>query len=111
MRILVALIAVFMVSGAVAQKKPNTPSYDCTNAGSCSDPTVSDFKCQLKRQGPSGPIYACKDPKTGKTQMLKCKTPPKQIMPPKDRPTVMTIAELKKACGLLDGLEDIDTNG
>ena len=111
MRILVALIAVFMVSGAVAQKKPNTPSYDCTNAGSCSDPTVSDFKCQLKRQGPSGPIYACKDPKTGKTQMLKCKNPSKSMMPPKDRPTVMTMAKLKKACGLLDGLEDIDTNG
>ena len=111
MRILVALIAVFMVSGAVAQKKPNTPSYDCTNAGSCSDPTVSDFKCQLKRQGPSGPIYACKDPKTGKTQMLKCKNPSKSMMPPKDRPTVMTMAKLNKACGLLDGMEDTDMNG
>ena len=111
MRILVALIAVFMVSGAVAQKKPNTPSYDCTNAGSCSDPTVSDFKCQLKRQGPSGPIYACKDSKTGKTQMLKCKNPSKSMMPPKDRPTVMTMAKLNKACGLLDGMEDTDMNG
>ena len=111
MRILVALIAVFMVSGAVAQKKPNTPSYDCTTAGTCSDPNLSGFKCQFKRQGPSGPIYACKDPKTRKTQMLKCKSPPTQIMPPKDRPTVMTIAELKKACRLLDGLENIDTNG
>ena len=73
--------------------------------------TATSAKCQFKSKGPSGPIYACKDPRTGKTQMLKCKTPPKQIMPPKDRPTVMTIAELKKACGLLDGLEDIDTNG
>ena len=111
MRILVALIAVFMVSGAVAQKKPNTPSYDCTNAGTCSDPNLSGSKCQFKRQGLSGPISACKDPKTGKTQMLKCKTPPKQIMPPKDRPTVMTMAELKKTCGLLDGFEGIDING
>ena len=111
MRILVALIAVFMVSGAVAQKKPNTPSYSCTTAGTCSEPTLSDFKCQFKSKGPSGPIYVCKDPKTGKTQMLKCKNPSKSIMPPKDRPTVMTMAKLKKACGLLDGLEDIDTNG
>ena len=79
--------------------------------GACSDLNLSGFKCQFKRQWPSGSIYACKDPKTGKTQMLKCTSPPTQIMPPKDRPTVMAIAKLKKACRLLDGLEDIDTNG
>ena len=105
MRILVALIAVFMVSGAVAQKKPTIPSYDCLNAGTCS------FSCQFKSKGPSGPIYACKDPKKGKTQMLKCKNPSKSMMPPKDRPTVMTMAKLNKACGLLDGMEDTDMNG
>ena len=108
MRLLATLIAVFMVSGAVAQKKPTIPSYSCTSAGSCTD---ANFKCQFKSKGPSGPIYACKDPKTGKTQMLKCKNPSKSMMPPKDRPTVMTMAKLKKACGLLDGLEDIDSNG
>ena len=69
MRILVALIAVFMVSGAVAQKKPTTPSYDCTSAGTCTD---ANFKCQFKSKGPSGPIYVCKDPKTGKTQKVEC---------------------------------------
>ena len=69
MRLLATLIAVFMVSGAVAQTKPTTPSYNCTSAGSCTD---ANFKCQLKGKGPSGPIYACKDPKTGKTQKVEC---------------------------------------
>ena len=56
-------------------------------------------------------MFMCKDPKTGKTQKVQCKKPPKSIMPPKDRPTVMTMAKLKKACGLLDGMEDTDMNG
>ena len=92
MRILVALIAVFMVSGAVAQDFDGNDVVTCNGV-----------------KGNS--TWSCKDPKTGKTQMLKCKKPLKQIMPPKDRPTVMTMAKLKKACGLLDGLEDIDSNG
>ena len=56
-------------------------------------------------------MFMCKDPKTGRIQKVNCKNPPKSIMPPKDRPTVMTMAELKKACGLLDGMEDTDMNG
>ena len=93
MRLLATLIAVFMVSGAVAQTKPTTPSYNCTSAGSCTD---ANFKCQLKGKGPSGPIYACKDPKTGKTQKVKCKKPPKQKLPPK-----LAMAELDQACGII----------
>ena len=100
MRILVALIAVFMVSGAVAQKKPT----GFTSGGNW----TCGSDAQL-RDGAS--IWTCKDPKNGKTQKVQCKNPPKSIMPPKDRPTVMTMAKLKKACGLLDGLEDIDSNG
>ena len=97
MRLLVTLIAVFMVSGAMAQKKPTTPSYDCMNAGSCS------FSCQFKSKGPSGPIYACKDPKTSKTQKVQCKKPPKQKLPPK-----ITLAELDEICGILTG-DGLDT--
>ena len=74
------------------------------------DFTGTEAKCQFKSEGSSGPIYECKDPKTGKTHMLRCKNPPKSIMPPKDRPTVMAIAKLE-GCRLLDGLEDIDKNG
>ena len=43
--------------------------------------------------------------------MVQCKNPLKSIMPPEDRPTVMTTVKLKKACRLLDGLEGIDGNG
>ena len=91
MKLLPVLIAVFMVSGAVAQ------DFDANDVVTCNGVKGNS-------------TWSCKDPKTGKTQMLKCKKPPKQIMPPKDRPTVMTIAKLKKACRLVDGLEDIDIN-
>ena len=37
--------------------------------------------------------WSCKDPKTGRTEKVRCKNPPKQKLPPK-----MTMAELKKAC-------------
>ena len=95
MRILVALIAVFMVSGAVAQKKPTIPSYDCLNAGTCS------FSCQFKSKGPSGPIYACKDPKTSKVVSIECKVPPKMKMPKE-----LSGAELQKMCYVPDGRND-----
>ena len=82
MRILVALIAVFMVSGAVAQKKPTTPSFDGNDVVFCNG---------VK----GGSAWSCKDPKTGKTQEVKCKTPPKQKLPPK-----ITLAELDEICGI-----------
>ena len=64
MRSLVALIAVFIVSGhAVADKTEFHVDWG--------DGDVT-FKCQLKGKGPSGPVYACKDPKTGKTQKVEC---------------------------------------
>ena len=87
MKLLCVLIAVFMVSGAKAQDFDGNDVVTCNSV-----------------KGNS--TWSCKDPKTGKTQILSCKTPHKQIMPPKDRPTVMTMAKLKKACRLLDGLED-----
>ena len=82
MRILVALIAVFMVSGAVAQKKP---------AGFHSG---SDVQCDPVYAG-NATTWSCKDPKTGKVVNIECKVPPKmaQKMPKK-----MSGAELIKVC-------------
>ena len=90
MRLLATLIAVFMVSGAVAQKKPTIPSYNCTSAGSCTD---ANFKCQFKSKGPSGPIYACKDLKNGKVVIIECKVPPAMKMPKE-----LSGSELQKIC-------------
>ena len=59
MRSLVALIAVFIVSGhAVADKTEFRVDWG--------DGDVT-FKCQLKVRGRQG-RFICKDPKTGKTQ-------------------------------------------
>ena len=82
MRILVALIAVFMVSGAVAQMPPKKP-------------TTNTAVTVCARDLP-GNNYKCTDPKTGKTQMVKCKNPPKQKLPPK-----LSMAELDQACGII----------
>ena len=70
MRILVALIAVFMVSGAVAQLDRDTSDLDLD--GNDLRFTDTNAKCQFRSAGVSGPIYACKDPKTGKTQKVEC---------------------------------------
>ena len=87
MRILVALIAVFMVSGAVAQM-PTTirkaPAATCQVIG------------EVERR----PIFQCKDPKTGETQKVQCKTPPKQKLSDRDE---VTLAELEAVCGILTG--------
>ena len=96
MRILVALIAVFMVSGAMAQdfdgndvqfaqqKKPT----GCTGGGNAT--------CQVIGEVERRPSFQCTDPKTGKTQKVKCKNPPKQKLPPK-----LSMAELDQACGII----------
>ena len=70
MRILVALIAVFMVSGAVGQLERDTSDLDLD--GNDLRFTDTNAKCQFRSAGASGPIYACKDPKTGKTQKVEC---------------------------------------
>ena len=82
MRILAALIAVCMLSGAVAQKKP---------AGFHSG---SDAPCDPVYAG-NATTWSCKDPKTSKTQKVQCKKPPKQKIPDK-----VTLAELDEACSL-----------
>ena len=91
MRILVALIAVFMVSGAVADR-----SIESTKTGRedrkdiCTDDDTNDVP---GKKAP--PIYTCKDPKTGKTEKVQCMNPPKQKLPDK-----VTLAELDEACSL-----------
>ena len=97
MRILVALIAVFMASGAMAQKAPNLIDVQHRDGYRCS------------ADGPK--LWSCKNSKTGDALRVRCNNPSKSMMPPKDRPTVMTMAKLNKACGLLDGMEDTDMNG
>ena len=111
MKLLSELIAVFMVSGAVAQdfdgndvmtcngvkgvqgsvnvscNQGYEPSYSCTSTGHLE----GSYRSQVSQPGQS--IFRCKDPKTGRTERVKCKNPPKQKLPPK-----MTMAELKKAC-------------
>ena len=85
MRILIALIAVFMVSGAVA-----TDHWWDDNDDGQLDPNA---KCQFRSAGASGPIYACKDPKTSKVVSIECKVPPKMKMPKE-----LSGAELQKMC-------------
>ena len=92
MKLLSALIAVFVVSGAMAQ------DYDANDVSFAQKKKQAGFaggadaQCDpLVRGAPSS--WSCKDPKTGRTEKVKCKNPPKQKMPPK-----MTMAELKKAC-------------
>ena len=87
MRILVALIAVFMVSGAVAQM-PTTirkaPAATCQVIG------------EVERR----PTFQCKDPRTGETQKVQCKIPPKQRL---SDPDEVKLAELEEVCGIQTG--------
>ena len=59
--------------------------------------TATSAKCQFKSKGPSGPIYACKDLKTGKVASIECKVPPnKAQMMPRE----MSFTELADVCSL-----------
>ena len=90
MRILVALIAVFMVSVAVAQE-------DRPKGDSDANDIVLQAKCQFRSAGASGPIYACKDLKTGKVVNIECKVPQnKAQMIPKEIP----FTDLADVCSL-----------
>ena len=95
MRIPVALMAVFMVSGAVAQLDRDTSDLDLD--GNDLRFTDANAKCQFRSAGASGPIYACKDPKTGKVVNVECKVPPnKAQMMPKEIP----LTDLADVCSL-----------
>ena len=102
MRILVALITVFMVSGAVAQTKPTA---NISPEDGDIRFTNTEAKCQSHYVAPSGPVYACKDPKTGKVVNIECKVPPGVKMPKE-----LSGAELQKGYGKMcyvpDGRND-----
>ena len=87
MRILVALIAVFMVSAAVAQM-PTTIRK------------ASAATCQVIGEVERRPTFQCKDPRTGETQKVECKTLPKQKLSDPDK---VTLAELEEVCGIQTG--------
>ena len=87
MRILVALIAVFTVSVAVAQM-PTTIRKAPAAA------------CQVIGEVERRPTFQCKDSKTGETQKVQCKTPPKQKLSDLDE---VTLAELEAVCGIQAG--------
>ena len=82
-RISVALLALLMATGAVAQKKPTTPSFVDGN----------DVVFCTQVQG--GPNWSCKNPKTGKTMKVECRVPPKLA---KSMPKQMSLTELRKTC-------------
>ena len=101
MKLLFALIAVFMVSGAMAQ---DYDGNDVSFAQKKKPAGVQGSVDVICDDGYSGVNHArgapsswsCKDPKTGKTQMVKCKKPPKEKLPPK-----LSMAELNEACGIV----------
>ena len=99
MRILVALIAVFMVSGARAQCPITDPL--------CISFAITEAKCQFESKGPWGPIYECKDPKTNEVVAIECKVPASMA---KKMPTKLSGAELQKGYGKMcyvpDGRND-----
>ena len=81
-RIFVALLVLLMASGAVAQKKPTTPSFDGNDVAFCT-----------RVQG--GPKWSCKYPKTGKTMKVECKVPPSLA---KSMPKKMSLSKLREMC-------------
>ena len=87
MRILGALIVVFIVSGAVAQM-PTTIRK------------VPAATCQVIGEVERRPTFQCKDPRTGETQKVQCKNPPKQRLSDPDK---VTLAELEEVCGIQTG--------
>ena len=92
MRILVALIAVLMVSGAVADYRTERQVGWEDRKDICTDDDKNDVPGKKAR-----PTYTCKDLKTGKKEKVQCKNPPKQKLPPK-----LSMAQLAEVCGLLD---------
>ena len=87
MRILVALIAALMVSCAVAQMPTTIRKAPAAT-------------CRVIVEVEQRPTFQCKDPKTGVTQKVQCKTPPKQKLSDPDR---VTLADLEEVCGIQTG--------
>ena len=95
MRILVALIAVFALSGAVAQDFDGNDVQFAQQKKPMGYTGGGNATCQVIGEVQRRPGFQCKDPKTGKTQQVQCKTLPKQQLPDK-----VTLAALDEACSL-----------
>ena len=95
MKLLFALIAVFIVSGAMAQDYDGNDVQFAQQKKPTGYTDGGNWTCQVIGEVQRRPSFQCKDPKTGKTQKVQCKTPPKQKLPDK-----VTLAELDKACSL-----------
>lgn len=86
MRIPVALLAVFMLPGVVAEEKPTTMpnDFDTNDVVICN--------------GASGSTtWSCKNAKSGKIQKVECKVPNKVAQ---KMPKQMALSELTKVCSL-----------
>ena len=99
MRILVAFISVFMVSGAVAQVDFDGNDFGVVQEKKPAGYTAGvNWPCNLIGEEERRPTFQCKDPRTGKTQEVQCKTPPKQKLPPK-----LSMTALDEICGYVTG--------
>ena len=95
MRLLATLIAVFMVSGAMAQDFDGNDVQFAQQKKPTGYTAGVNWWCQVIGEVERRPTFQCKDPKTGKAQKVQCKNPPKQKIPDK-----VTLAELDEACSL-----------
>ena len=95
MRIVVVLMAAFTVSGGLAQDFDGNDVQFAQQKKPTGYTGGGTATCQVIGEVQRRPSFQCKDPKTGKTQKVQCKTPPKQKLPDK-----VTLAELDKACSL-----------
>ena len=93
MRILIALIVVFVVSGAVADSYIESTKSGREDRKDICTGDDDDLNDVPGKKAP--PIYTCKDPKTGKPEKVQGMNPPMQKLPDK-----VTLAELDEACSL-----------
>ena len=101
MRILVVLIANLVVFALQSFAQAEAQDFDGNDVQFAQQKRPTGYTgggnatCQVIGEVQRRPSFQCKDPKTGKTQKVQCKTPPKQKLPDK-----VTLAELDKACSL-----------
>ena len=100
MKLLSVLVAVFMVSGAIAQDYDANDVQFAQQKKPAGVQTSVNVSCNQGYEGygnvRGATSWSCKDTKTGKTQKVQCKNPPKQKLPQK-----LSMAELHEACGIV----------
>ena len=76
------------------------------DSGRALNVTDTNAKCQFRSAGAAGPIYACKDPRTGKVFGIECKVPPGVKMPKQ-----VSGAELQNGHGRMYYVQDGRNDG